>query len=166
MNLEIFSLKEVIELIQNGEIKKYTHCISIGDPKSNLPNGLEIFGDKLLRLEFFDMDEALSRVEGLPDFKDLPSFAPTPMIVKQILDFSKTLIQDENCNLLIHCNMGVSRSTATGLILLYQKHKNEELALKILNQKTNKPLPNTYLIGYADQILNSNLYKIIPRIFG
>lgn len=166
MDLNIFSFPEVVNLIESGEIKKFTHCISIGDPKSNQPKGLEIFLDKLLRLEFFDMDEALSRIEGLPDFRDLPSNAPTPYIVKLILEFSENLIHDENCNLLIHCQMGVSRSTATGLILLYQKYKNEELALKILNEKTNKPLPNTYLIGYADQILNSNLYKIIPRMFG
>lgn len=163
MKFKICGVKEVEEIIKIGKIKEFTYCISIGDPNAKYPEQLNEFKEKLLRLEFVDIDEATSWQSGLPDWRDLPDIAPNPEIVKKILAFSEKFLNDDSISILIHCHMGVSRSTATGLIILYKKLQNEKQAMDVLLSICEDPLPNTYLIGYADQIMNSNLSDIIPR---
>lgn len=109
------------------------------------------------------MDESSSWQEGLPDWRELPEVAPNPEIARKILTFAEKFLNDDTSNILIHCQMGVSRSTATGLIILYRKLGNEKQALTHLLEICTDPLPNTYLVGYADQLMNSNLSAIIPR---
>ncbi|MDX1958166.1 MAG: hypothetical protein SFU98_06315 [Leptospiraceae bacterium] len=164
MKIKICGLKELKNLGIENRISEFTHCISIGDPISEIPIELKNFSGKILRLQFADIDESLSLVEGLPKPEDLPKYAPNPDIIHKILEFSNILLIEKNPKILIHCAMGVSRSTATGLIILYLIYKDENKALVELLKLVNEPLPNTYMIGYPDEILGSKLYKIIPKI--
>jgi len=80
--------------------------------------------------------------------------APSRADVEAILDFGDSLADQTVEHLLVHCHMGISRSTATVAILLAQNHPGREgdvfLALRAIRPHS---WPNSRMIRFADDLL-------------
>jgi predicted protein tyrosine phosphatase len=79
--------------------------------------------------------------------------------VETILEFGRSLTADaisrENPHLLVHCHMGVSRSTAAMAILMAQsKHpETEEWIFARLLELRPQAWPNSLMVQFADDLL-------------
>lgn len=119
--------------------------ISIGDVDSEEPDFVEATGVPALRIEFDD--EWDFRKKAAPDKGD----------VKTIIDFLNEVlpsVDDDNC-LVIHCNMGWSRSTASALIawaMLLGKGREKEAMANLLDSRSIA-MPNRLMVEYADDLL-------------
>jgi predicted protein tyrosine phosphatase len=84
---------------------------------------------------------------------------PEPRDVEAILKFGKELEGQEpysgERHLLIHCHMGISRSTAAMAMLLVQAHpeQDEEAIAERLTAIRPKAWPNSRMIAFADEML-------------
>lgn len=92
--------------------------------------------------------------------------SPTKEHVRQILDWAKTIPLD--ATVLIHCEAGVSRSTAAALSILVQHHgldKLEECAQMLLDVRP-QACPNPLITKWADDILGcgGKLHAVGERI--
>ena len=123
-----------------------THVLSLLDPGWPEPEAFRDFGPHhRTTLRFHDV------VEPRPD-QVLPSDAH----VREILGFGRALASDGRAlgpgRLLVHCHMGISRSTAALLILLAQAHphEDEEVLLEWLRGIRPQAWPNSRMIAFAD----------------
>ncbi len=77
--------------------------------------------------------------------------------VIRLLEFGETidLVPEKQDHLLVHCHMGVSRSTAAMATLLLQDHpeSDEETIFARILQVRPQMWPNSRMIGFADDIL-------------
>ena len=92
--------------------RKVSHVLSILDPDQPEPEAFGAYGEHArLELKFHDI------IEETPAFQ-----APQPDDVRKILDFGRDILREpENVrHLLVHCHMGISRSTASMALLLAQ----------------------------------------------
>lgn len=84
---------------------------------------------------------------------------PTPEHVGAILRFGSDLASSsgdrQDGHLLVHCHMGVSRSTAAMLALLAQvdPSEDEDVLFARLRQIRPGAWPNSRMVGYADHLL-------------
>ena len=96
----------------------------------------------------------------LLNFDDIeePSYdrSPTKEHVERILDWAKNLPVDTV--LLVHCEAGVSRSTAAALAILVQYHGLEQIdkCVDLLFGVRPEAAPNRLIARYADEILGCN----------
>jgi predicted protein tyrosine phosphatase len=134
-----------------------THIISLWDSpareseQAEINHYLGLFGLRLpgvpvLPLEFEDIS---APVEGLT--------APAPAHMTSVLAFARMAIAEraDDTHLLVHCRMGVSRSTACGLAILAQsnpKVSSSDLFSHLLSLRAWLA-PNQRLIRFADEIL-------------
>lgn len=144
-----FSLLTVcgIEELEAHSARGVTHVLSIIDP--DLPDP-EVFGrfaeHRRTLLRFHDAIEPEPGIV-LPRRED----------VEQILDYGRQLAADEASegHLLVHCHMGISRSTAAMMMILAQAHP--ELAETDVAERLRaiRPIawPNLVMVGFADEIL-------------
>lgn len=125
-----------------------THVVSIADPGTPI----ELYFDgydahRRLDLRFHDIiDERPGEI------------APTPDHVREILDFGEQMaVEGESLrHLLIHCHMGVSRSTAAMTMLLAQRMPGQEdEVVEIVSRIRPQAWPNTRMIGYAETALGT-----------
>jgi predicted protein tyrosine phosphatase len=99
---------------------------------------------------------------------------PTQEHVEAILAFGQSLGRPagdvREGHLLIHCHMGVSRSTAAMAMILAQADPevDEERILSHLEEIRPQIWPNSLMIGYADTILgrSGRLIKALRRLHG
>ncbi len=109
------------------------------------------------------------RLELKFDDVHIPSIhyvAPTHEDIERILDFGKTLT--ENDTLLVHCHAGISRSTAAAALILFQAYP-EIPANKIFDRIGKiRPIayPNTlilelggYILGRQKEIMQAWKFK-------
>jgi predicted protein tyrosine phosphatase len=92
--------------------RQVSHVLSILDPDQPEPEAFGAYGEHArLELKFHDV------IEETPGF-----LAPQPQDVAKMLAFGKDILRDpENLrHLLVHCHMGISRSTAAMALLLAQ----------------------------------------------
>jgi predicted protein tyrosine phosphatase len=128
---------------------RVTHVLSILDPDCPDP---ESFGrwdrHHRLTLRFHDI------IEPMPG-----QVLPERAHVEQILAFADDLAADahqrEEGHLLVHCHMGISRSTAAMIMLLAQAYPAEDEAAIVarLTAIRSQAWPNLRMIGFADEIL-------------
>ncbi|MGH6946597.1 MAG: tyrosine phosphatase family protein [Kiloniellales bacterium] len=84
---------------------------------------------------------------------------PTHGHVEEILHFGSELqassARRKDAHLLVHCHMGVSRSTAAMLSLLAQANQSESEDLLFARLREIRPQawPNSLMVGYADELL-------------
>jgi predicted protein tyrosine phosphatase len=129
--------------------RRVTHVLSILDPACPDP---ESFGrwdrHHRLTLRFHDI------IEPMPG-----QVLPERAHVEQILAFADDLAADahqrEEGHLLVHCHMGISRSTAAMIMLLAQAYPAEDEAAIVarLTAIRSQAWPNLRMIGFADEIL-------------
>jgi len=79
---------------------------------------------------------------------------PSRADVAEILEFGRTLAERTVEHLLVHCHMGISRSTATVIMLLAQRHPGRETdAFQALRAIRPHTWPNSRMIRFADELL-------------
>lgn len=83
--------------------------------------------------------------------------APVVDNVQAVLEFGDRVLSDRPAGLgkiLVHCHMGISRSTAAGVILMAQaKAGSEAEAFAALHRIRPRCWPNSRMIAYADDLL-------------
>ncbi|NDB68820.1 MAG: protein-tyrosine-phosphatase [Methylocystaceae bacterium] len=129
-----------------------THLLSILDPGYPVPDPFGRYDDHhRLDLRFLDV-----LANSHHDEK------PTEQIIHDILRFGREFMPKEHAieqtHLLIHCHMGISRSTAAMSILLAQHFPEatpDEIFLRIRNIRSIA-WPNSLMIKMADRIMGRN----------
>ena len=118
------------------------HVISIGVPGNPAPDGFEQCASRI-RLEFHDVIEDT-------DFE----FGPKAQHVETVIDFARN-IEHEYGTLLVHCEAGISRSSAAALTVVTTwlgAGKAREAVDKIYAVQPHAR-PNSRLIELADELL-------------
>jgi predicted protein tyrosine phosphatase len=164
MNLVPISLLTICgleELSEHGS-RGVTHVLSILDPDYPEPEALRAFDrPNRVMLRFHDAIEA---APGL--------VMPSKHHVETVLDFGRKLAesaQQPEGHLLVHCHVGVSRSTAAMACLLTQAHSHEDedrIFARLLELRP-KAWPNSRMIGFADAILGrgNRLNTALARLY-
>ncbi|MGZ8896654.1 MAG: tyrosine phosphatase family protein [Candidatus Aminicenantales bacterium] len=123
-----------------------THLLSLLDPDAPEPGFPELSAPlRRLTLRFHDVIA--------PSF---PLVAPEPAHVEALLAFGRTLPGTASdtglAHLLVHCHMGVSRSTAAMAALLAQAHPElpEESIMARIAEIRPQAWPNSRLVRFAD----------------
>jgi predicted protein tyrosine phosphatase len=123
-----------------------THVLSIADPGTPVEPYFERYdAHHRLDLRFHDIIDPIPGME-----------MPTREHVRQILAFGDDLARHGESlrHLLIHCHMGVSRSTASMIMLLAQRRPGEEEAvIDRVAEIRPQTWPNSLMIGFADEAL-------------
>jgi len=119
--------------------KGITHIVNVG---TGIPNMFEH------KFKYFKVD-----ILDTPEFDILPFIEPTS-------NFIDNAIKNENGKVLVHCNAGVSRSSAIliGYLMKKQNYTYEE-ALEKTKLARSCICPN---FGFAEQLrrMNKNLYEV------
>ena len=125
-----------------------SHVLSILDPDHTEPEAFGAYGEHAkLELRFHDVIEDSRGIE-----------APQPHHVKQILSFGRDILRDPERlrHLLVHCHMGISRSTASMALLLAQAQPDAP-ARDVLRQVLairEKAWPNLRILSIGEQQLD------------
>lgn len=127
--------------------------VSIGEPHDRLPAGYYHIRRKL-RLLFADVVEEAS--------------GPTEEHVASIIRLAET-IQPVGGKVLIHCEAGISRSTAAALIM-YTCWLGAERELEAMNnviQQRPYAMPNRRMVAFADKLLacEGRLIAVVAQHF-
>jgi predicted protein tyrosine phosphatase len=128
-----------------------THVLSILDPATPEPLAFGNFGAHAkLELRFHDVIE--EHVAGYD--------SPQPHHIESLLAFGRDLIKQPagETHLLVHCHMGISRSTAAALLLLAEAMPNrsaKEMMAEIATVRS-KAWPNLRMIEIGDEMLGLN----------
>ncbi|MBV9783237.1 MAG: protein-tyrosine-phosphatase [Acidisphaera sp.] len=121
-----------------------SHVLSILDPDWPVPDAFGSYGEhQRLELRFNDV------IEEFPG-----TIPPRQEHVTQLLAFGRTLLAEpaRERHLLVHCHAGVSRSTASMLLMLAQaqpERNAEALAEEILRVRS-KAWPNLRIVEMGD----------------
>ncbi|MGO4523513.1 tyrosine phosphatase family protein [Microvirga sp. 2MCAF35] len=144
--------------------RSVTHVLSILDPDHPDP---EAFGayDPHHRtiLRFHDI---INPIPGM--------ILPTPQDVESILRFGDDVMEEGEGHveghLLVHCHMGVSRSTAAMLTLMAQANpdESEDVLFERLAEIRPQAWPNSLMVDFADDLLgrNGRLTDALRRHYG
>jgi predicted protein tyrosine phosphatase len=144
--------------------RSVTHVLSILDPDHPDP---EAFGSydphRRTILRFHDIIEPIAGM-----------ILPEPEHVEAVLRFGDELAQEHpgrvEGHLLVHCHMGVSRSTAAMLTLLAQTHpeESEDRLFERLVEIRPQSWPNSRMVEFADGLLSRNgrLMDALRRHYG
>jgi len=153
-----------IEELGGHSTRNVTHVLSLIDPERA---ELEAFGaygiHRRTILRFHDI------IDALPG-----RTMPTPHHVESILrfgeEFSTRQDADAAGHILVHCHMGVSRSTAAMLTLMAQANPGEAADSLFERLVTIRPQawPNSQMVGFADTLLDrrGDLTAALARHYG
>jgi predicted protein tyrosine phosphatase len=135
------------ELIDHSDAK-VTHVLSILDPATPEPDAFGSYGEHAkLELRFHDVIE--EHVAGYD--------SPQPHHIEALLEFGRELTKEPagEAHLLVHCHMGISRSTAAALLLLAEAMPGRparEMMAEIAHVRS-KAWPNLRMIEIGDRML-------------
>jgi len=136
----------ISELPEHSEVG-ISHVLSILDPQWPVPDAFGTFGEHArLELRFHDI------IEETPGM-----VLPRREHVEQVLAFGRDMLAEPSgqANLLVHCHAGISRSTASMLLILAQalpQVSAETLAAEVLRIR-DKAWPNLRIIEMGDAVL-------------
>jgi predicted protein tyrosine phosphatase len=125
-----------------------THMLSIIDPEIPQPGWFDAIPQhQRLTLRFHDIILPTPN-QVMPQRSDM----------EQVLAFGRTLPDGDPAHLLIHCHMGISRSTAAATAILLQAHPDldEDEAFAHIYEVRGKAWPNSVMIRHADELLARN----------
>lgn len=138
----IASRMQAGQLLTAKSDRAIRHLISIGAPSDPVPAGFERCARKI-RLEFHDITQDT-------DFE----FGPRAHHVEQVIDFART-IQHEQGALLVHCEAGISRSSAAALTVFatWFGAGREQQAVDRTYAAQPQAWPNGLFVALADELL-------------
>jgi predicted protein tyrosine phosphatase len=150
MNPVFVSLLTVCGLDELAEhsMRGVTHVLSILDPDWPEPDAFRAYDPHhRTTLQFHDV------IEPAPGL-----ILPDVHHVEAIFSFGYSLARDAGRgegHLLVHCHMGISRSTAAMLVLLAQAHpqEHEERLFERLRAIRPQAWPNLRMVAFADELL-------------
>lgn len=125
-----------------------THVLSILDPDDAAPDCFMSYpAHDRLDLRFHDI---IAPEPGL--------VAPERAHVEALLAFGRAVNATYGAHLLVHCHMGVSRSTAAMAALLAQSHPEAaaEAVFEHVARIRPQAWPNSRIIAHADALLDRN----------
>jgi len=134
---------EVVSRLEAGEIlctpercAEFTYLVSIGDGDDPLPEGYEN-AERKLRLLIADV---------------VTEEGATEEDVRRIVELAEQL-RSEGGTMLIHCEAGVSRSTATALIMYayWLGQGREDEAMRRVIAQRPIAIPNRRVVALADR---------------
>jgi predicted protein tyrosine phosphatase len=134
-----------------------THVLSLLDPGTPEPTAFSTYDPHVHATLYFD--DAIEPAPGLvlPEMSD----------IETILAFARDA--GDVRHLLIHCHLGVSRSTAAMLMTLAQAFPGEPEGALVGRLMEIRPQawPNSRMIGFADERLgrNGRLQAAVSRIY-
>ncbi len=134
------------ELPDHSEVG-VTHVLSILDPEWPVPDAFGSFGEhRRLELRFHDVIE------------DTPGMAsPLEEHVAEVLAFGRTLLEEPapGAHLLVHCHAGISRSTASMILIVAQARPEVPAAASAQEIFRIRPQawPNLRIIEMGDAML-------------
>jgi len=138
-----------------------THVLSILDPDWPVPDAFGTFGEHhRLELRFHDV------IEDVPGM--LP---PQSHHVEQLLAFGRDLpAEPGGGHLLVHCHAGVSRSTASMILIVAQARPREpaaDIAAEILRIRP-QAWPNLRIIEMGDALLHrrGEIVAAVKTLYG
>jgi predicted protein tyrosine phosphatase len=147
-----FSIRAVIcglDQLDLHSASPITHVLSILDPGLPDPDAFRAFGPHArTSLRFHD------EIEPAPD-RILPQAEDIETILSLGRSMSESIAQGSEPHVLVHCQMGISRSTAATAILLLSTHRNENedrIFTRLLELQPNA-WPNCRMIELADDLL-------------
>ncbi|MCC9623069.1 protein-tyrosine-phosphatase [Thalassospira sp. MA62] len=126
-----------------------SHVLSILDPDRIDPDIFSSYAPhERTVLRFYDV---INAKEGRP----IPSKADVSEILKLGDHLKNTAIDRRNGHLLVHCHMGVSRSTAALVTLMAQADPGRDIDQLFASLREIRPIawPNSVMIGHADDLL-------------
>ena len=135
--------------------ERVTHVLSILDPGTPEPAKFaELPAEQLLRLRFHDVIE-----ENLPLMD-----SPAASHIEAILAFGARAAQAHH-RILIHCHMGISRSTAAAIMLLASHHGDADAAMAHVAEIRPVAWPNLRMIELADaaRAFDGRLVRAVRR---
>ena len=118
------------------------HLISIGAPGDPMPAGFKRCPQRI-RLEFHDITQDT-------DFE----FGPRVHHVEQVIDFARTIQHDQG-TMLVHCEAGISRSSAAAVTALstWLGAGKEREAVERIYAAQPQAWPNSRFVELADELL-------------
>jgi predicted protein tyrosine phosphatase len=148
-----------LEELDRHSGESITHLLSILDPEAPVP---PLFGQdpprERLTLRFHDV------ILPHPDY-----VLPRREDMEAALAFGRTLPARDPAHLLIHCHMGISRSTAAATALLLQAHPHldEDAVLAHVESLRPRAWPNSLMIRHADTLLGrgGRLVAAVGRLY-
>lgn len=142
IKIEVVSRFEAGEILCTpGRCAEISYLVSIGDANDPLPEGYEN-AERKLRLLIADV---------------VTEEGATEEDVRRIIQLAEQL-RSETGTLLIHCEAGVSRSTATALIMYVcwlGRGREDEAMRRVLAQRPFA-IPNRRMVALADRFLALN----------
>lgn len=162
-SLSILTVCGIAELPDQGS-RAVTHVLSILDPDHPDPEAFQAYDPHVRTvLRFHDV------IEPIPGM-----ILPEPEHVEAILQFGEGLAQSRSegaeGHLLVHCHMGVSRSTAAMVTLMAQNHPDadEDRLMERLAEIRPQAWPNSRMIAFADELLSrkGRLLDALRRHYG
>jgi len=162
IGVSVLTICGIDELPEHGT-RAVTHVLSLLDP--TLPE-LTSFG------AYGAHHRTVLRFHDIID-PDPGMIMPAPDHVSQILAFGSGLAaeaEQHDRHLLVHCHMGVSRSTAAMLTLMAQVNpgESEDQLFERLRSIRPQAWPNSLMIGFADDQLGreGRLVAALRRHYG
>ncbi len=127
-----------------------SHVLSILDPDHPVPEAFGAFGEhEKLELRFHDI------IEELPE-----RIAPDSGHIERILALGRSLLVEPSptAHLLVHCHAGVSRSTASMVLILAHALPEQpaDAVLAMVHGIREKAWPNLRMIEIGDAMLGRN----------
>ncbi|MGF9762808.1 protein-tyrosine phosphatase family protein [Microvirga sp. 0TCS3.31] len=162
-SIHMLTICGISELPDQRE-RSVTHVLSILDPEHPDPEAFEAYDPHHRTiLRFHDI---INPIGGM--------ILPAPEHVEAVLRFGDEVSQnrDERAkgHLLVHCHMGVSRSTAAMLALMAQANpeESEDWLFERLTEIRPQAWPNSLMIEFADRLLSRNgrLTDALRRHYG
>lgn len=124
-----------------------THMLSLLDPGWPSPEAYQLFGEhRRLDLRFHDI------VDPVPGWRP-----PEHADIEELLAFGREL-GPEAAHLLVHCQMGISRSSAAMLLLLAQERPDRPATEALAEVVRIRPhaWPNLRMVEIGDALLDRN----------
>lgn len=153
-----------IEELPGNSAREVTHVLSLLDPGRAELEAFGAYGEhQRVTLHFHDI---IAPAPG--------QVMPTPEHVDGILRFGEDLRDSAAAratgHLLVHCHMGISRSTAAMLMLMAQAdpHESEDALFARLREIRPQAWPNSVMVGFADTQLgrSGRLTAALARHYG
>ncbi|MBM6594556.1 tyrosine phosphatase family protein [Microvirga pudoricolor] len=148
LSISLLTICGIEELPSHRE-RTVTHVLSVLDPDLPEIEAFQAYGaHHRTTLRFHDI------IDPRPGW-----IMPTRAHMEEILSFGSELASSQagksDGHLLVHCHMGVSRSTAAMLSLLAQVYpdESEDNLFARLREIRPQAWPNSVMIGFADELL-------------